>query len=95
MAFKRVLAEATGEAAAPGTETQTASETEPGEGAVEQTEAQKAESKRTYNRKPKAPAVVSAGGITVTYPDGFALELPEASPIAAKLGAIHSAMFGE
>jgi len=96
MAFKRVLetAQAGSNESAAGAE-QNESATEPGEGAVEQTEEQKAAaSKRTYNKKPKAP-VAGAGGITVTFHDGFALELPEASPIAAKLTAIHTAMFGE
>lgn len=69
---------------------------EAGEGAVQQTEEQQAAQKRTYNRKaPAAAAGKSADGITVTFPDGSTLPIPAASPIAAKLSAIHSALFGE
>lgn len=69
---------------------------EAGEGAVQQTEEQQAAQKRTYNRKaPTSTAGKSADGITVTFPDGSTLPIPAASPIAAKLSAIHSALFGE
>lgn len=69
---------------------------EQGEGAIEQT-AEQAAAKRSYNRKPKTerPAGEAVDGITVTFPDGSSLPIPAASPIAAKLSAIHSALFGE
>lgn len=67
---------------------------EAGEGAVQETTEEK--QKRTYNRKaPTSTAGKSADGITVTFPDGSTLPIPAASPIAAKLSAIHSALFGE
>ena len=67
---------------------------EAGEGAVNETTEEK--QKRTYNRKaPAAAAGKSVDGITVTFPDGSTLPIPAASPIAAKLSAIHSALFGE
>jgi hypothetical protein len=90
MAFKKTLTAAVEGAEQPAEEQPVV---EQGEGAIEESAEQKAE-KRAYTKKAKSPAR-SIGGMSVTFSDGNVLEVPENSPVAVRLTAIHSALYGE
>jgi hypothetical protein len=93
MAFKKNLAAAVEGAEQPAADEQPV--VEQGEGAIEESAEQKAE-KRAYTKKAKSPSAArSIGGMSVTFSDGNVLEVPENSPVAVRLTAIHSALYGE
>jgi hypothetical protein len=94
-------AASTGEQESPEAQEGAEGGAESGEGAVDPTAEQQAAAGgggfrggATRGRKTKTPTE-GVGNITVTFEGGASFEVPQGSPIYAKLSAVHAAMFGE